>query len=56
MGFPVEQIADAQTEIHAHFPDVGIDFPELAMEQGMNQGNLFFIGGVNDVHICNSYY
>jgi hypothetical protein len=32
MGFPVEQIADAQTEIHAHFPDVGIDFPELAME------------------------
>ena len=30
--FEAEQIADAQTQIHAHFPDVGIDFPELAME------------------------
>jgi hypothetical protein len=30
--FEAEQIADAQTQIHAHFLDVGIDFPELAME------------------------
>jgi uncharacterized protein YggL (DUF469 family) len=30
--FEAKQIADTQTQIHAHFPDVGIDFPKLAIE------------------------
>jgi hypothetical protein len=54
--FEAEQIADTQTQIHAHFPDVGINLPKLVIQQRMNESNLFFIGGVNDVHICNSYY
>jgi hypothetical protein len=48
--FEAEQIADAQTQIDTYFPDVSINLPKLVTQQRMNERNLFFVGGVDDVH------